>query len=926
MSQPPPEADATWHAAKAVFLAALDEPTSARADLIATSGLDAAAQSLLYRMLELDGGADTEAIRLDLPTVADEATPPFEPGDRLGGRYLLGAPLGAGSHGWVFAATDGITGRSLAIKTLRPSPARDRLATRAEMAALRRLRLPGVVRLLDEGEDDGIAWLAMEQVSGRPFPGGLATWTELRDPLIGLLVNLSRVHAAGVVHCDLKPGNLIVRTDRRIAILDLGVARSDPRRTVEGDLALRPAHGTRHFVAPEVERGAPTTCAADVYSLGVMLDEAIGGAADLPVGVRHAIDRAREPDPERRWRDAAELLAAMEPDWIGRRVHDALDGLHPSTSGRDARWRENDLAPLFGGHEPFVHEPSRAARALVRRTEGDDARVRRELSEWLASGVAAWRPDGRLDVDLDLADHLLAWPPSGARRSGPIDLESLSADVLTAAACVLWLSPVEATRIGPVVGWPASRVAAALDEGRRAGLWEEDGDGTIRAAAALRALPTNGGERFDRAVGAFVSRLADDDKAAGRFVVAVGGGPWAAHCAVPAVRVLRRAGLTRLSLETGRELWLRQAHVLDVPSRARLLSELLQSALAIGTEEAFNVFLQATDRSRAGLPEAEVAIRIARAAQLFGQGDVRRALASLGDALPETWTEYERTFEASWHAVRVRIALVLPRTEHARIVREAGRWAKRSGRVEAIALRGSWLAWLAYVRWQYGRALALHEAAARAASGSLLRAASLTNAATAALDGGRMIDAERLAEQALGVLAQAAVGVPSIEARATWIHRSARYRRGAPPAPEPALHRAAWAHGLRPNDGCLALTDAATCWREGHLVRARKFARRAHAAFAPAGMPEFAALAASLVVASGGRLRRQDIAQVRAALERSFGGPKRLVGRQGLALLEGMTPVRHGVPVSAASPRWEVLHPLEVEAMLPSMRGAPEVP
>src|SRR5579883_739740 len=134
-------------------------------------------------------------------------------GRRIAGRYVLERLLGRGGQAEVWSAADRITGSRVAVKLLGEgaSPAR----ARREIATLRLLRLPGVVRLLDEGVDDERGFVVMELVLGAPFPGVATpcTWAELGPPTLRLLETLARVHACGVVHRDLKPANVLVTAD-----------------------------------------------------------------------------------------------------------------------------------------------------------------------------------------------------------------------------------------------------------------------------------------------------------------------------------------------------------------------------------------------------------------------------------------------------------------------------------------------------------------------------------------------------------------------------------------------------------------------------------------------------------------------------------------------------------------------------------------
>ena len=125
----------------------------------------------------------------------------------------------------VFCATDLLTNEEVAVKLIREGGER----TRREVAALRLLRIPGVVRILDHGEHELDTFIVMERVAGRPWPGTpRRDWAGLQSPVIGLLEALARCHAAWVVHRDLKPGNVLVRENGEVVLLDFGLARGRP--------------------------------------------------------------------------------------------------------------------------------------------------------------------------------------------------------------------------------------------------------------------------------------------------------------------------------------------------------------------------------------------------------------------------------------------------------------------------------------------------------------------------------------------------------------------------------------------------------------------------------------------------------------------------------------------------------------------------
>jgi hypothetical protein len=257
------------------------------------------------------------------PTVA-------EPGLAMG-RYRLGARLGAGGFGTVYAARDERLGRPVAVKVVPAGGAAPERAQR-EARAVARLDHDAIVALFDAGEEDGCRYLVSELVEGRTL-AQLEAAGELsdRDVLrIGLALAdaLAHAHDRGVIHRDVKPQNVIVPdapTSRRGAakLTDFGVAHlvGEDALTRTGDVV-----GTLAYMAPEQAAGRAVDEHADLYSLALVLYEALAGEnpvragspratarrigtvlpplstrrGDLPAELCDALDRALAPNPEQR--------------------------------------------------------------------------------------------------------------------------------------------------------------------------------------------------------------------------------------------------------------------------------------------------------------------------------------------------------------------------------------------------------------------------------------------------------------------------------------------------------------------------------------------------------------------------------------------------------------------------------------------------
>ena len=306
-----------------------------------------------------------------------------DPPTQIANRYELGDVLGAGGFGSVFQATDRLTGDQVAVKILHERGRDELVRFRSEVSLLRLLRLPNLVRLLDDGIHEGRAFLVTELVDGSPFPGvpSPATWDEIERPTVALLESLARVHAQGVVHRDLKPENVLVLEDGRPVILDFGVSFG-PGFSTDGEGF---AMGTPAFLSPEQAMGRLGDATTDLYAVGVMLFEALTGrlpheqvgvgsllrakvnhaappvlevAPDVPAHVATCIDTMLRTDSNARPESATVVLqqlgvrrAALSMPWLGptTQIEEALAAL------RAGRTVSVQGAPGYG-HSRFMRE------------------------------------------------------------------------------------------------------------------------------------------------------------------------------------------------------------------------------------------------------------------------------------------------------------------------------------------------------------------------------------------------------------------------------------------------------------------------------------------------------------------------------------------------------------------------------------------
>ncbi len=371
------------------------------------------------------GGLKTTLVRDDDDLVGDRpagsahdaqraSAVPVAPAAMIARRYLLDVPLGRGGHGDVWEAVDTLSADRVAVKLL--GTAAGDVKVRKEVSALRLVRVPGVVRLLDEGFDDGRHFLVMERVCGRPFPGEtpVVGWESLATVTTALLETLARIHAAGVVHRDIKPSNVLVNDQGRPIVLDFGLAVGAlGDRTVDRGMV-----GTPIYMAPEQLSGEATTARTDLFALGVMLYESLSGnppylgesfhalafakvftdpkplievAPHVPHAVASLIDEMIARAPSRRPASAVDVLRALRGEGDVTR---AVAGL-PHLGGRDAL--DAARRALDDGQSVDIVGPHGSGRSQILRDLGDAMRAAGHTVLCTTPGI---RPFGSLPESL----------------------------------------------------------------------------------------------------------------------------------------------------------------------------------------------------------------------------------------------------------------------------------------------------------------------------------------------------------------------------------------------------------------------------------------------------------------------------------------------------------------------------------------------
>src|SRR3954452_14013726 len=246
--------------------------------------------------------------------MSPEGTSAFGRGAMLGGRYRLERRIAAGGMATVWLARDEELDRDVALKVLSDVLAEDpayvaRFRREARVAA--RVSHPNLVRMFDYSSEAERPYIVMEHIGGgtlaeriRAGAGDEIDPQRLARQLLGAL---EAIHAAGVVHRDVKPSNVLLDAEGNAHLTDFGIAQPEDatQLTATGEVI-----GTLKYMAPEVLAGEQATERSDLYALGVVLGEALGGAA-VPQLVA-LIDRLTAADPHERPASATQAMTLLD--------------------------------------------------------------------------------------------------------------------------------------------------------------------------------------------------------------------------------------------------------------------------------------------------------------------------------------------------------------------------------------------------------------------------------------------------------------------------------------------------------------------------------------------------------------------------------------------------------------------------------------
>jgi serine/threonine protein kinase len=337
-----------WHSIEELYHAALDQPPDRRATFLNEACADEQLRREVESLLGFASEGDT-LLSHSPQSLLTRLEPRIEPGANLG-PYHIGERIGEGGMGEVYRARDTRLGRDVALKIPHASMMNDavlraRLVREAQNAS--RLNHPNIVTIYDIGEVDGRVYIAMEYVAGKSL-GEINPQTGFPLQLclkyaIAIADGLAHAHGAGLVHRDLKPGNIMVTPEGVVKILDFGLAKvieappeqEDATRSVLPQTQPGVVMGTPSYMSPEQAEGKAIDLRSDIFSFGSVLYEMVSGrrafrgesmmatmsmilreepkplTGEIPYDLEKIILRCLRKDRERRFQNMADLRVGL---------------------------------------------------------------------------------------------------------------------------------------------------------------------------------------------------------------------------------------------------------------------------------------------------------------------------------------------------------------------------------------------------------------------------------------------------------------------------------------------------------------------------------------------------------------------------------------------------------------------------------------
>jgi serine/threonine-protein kinase len=428
-------------------------------------------------------------------------------GSALDSRYELHELIGEGAFGRVYRGVDRRLHRQVAIKVIKPWWAeQDEWVERFEREAqlLARVSDPGIVQIFDIGHAEQGPYYVAELVDGESLAQrlrrGAMTLSESLAVAERLCDALASAHARGIVHCDVKPANVLLTRDGGLKVGDFGVARLAGGGTSQQVSAT--VAGTPRYMAPEQAQGRGTTAATDVYSAGVVLYEMLAGkppfaegspvalglrhvqdeppalSERVPVRLREIVARALAKQPRARYADAAQMAAALhevELDEPAAQV--AAAPVEDRGEPNSVEQPSGSEPPPADAHTRVVartrllpRAPSAASRARAAPAP-DDVATERRAPRGVSVHPGSWRRRNWATLALLAAAlaALVVWRASSGAGPAPSRVHVPGVIGKTAAAARAALARVGLRSTSTLVGAPGARTGSVTGQQPRAG-------------------------------------------------------------------------------------------------------------------------------------------------------------------------------------------------------------------------------------------------------------------------------------------------------------------------------------------------------------------------------------------------------------------------------------------------------------------------
>ena len=365
-----------------------------------------------------------------------------EIGDTLGGRYRLIELLGQGGMATIYRAVDTQLGRDVAVKLLRPEYLRDpdfssRFRQEAQQAAS--LSHPNVVTVYDYGADASGPYIVMELVDGEDLATILKSSGALPPRQVARIGSavaraLAAAHAAGLVHRDVKPGNILIGRDGQVKVADFGIARA----IAEAQLTLPgTTMGSVHYFSPEQARGESATTSSDIYSLGIVLYEMLTGVRPFEGDSAAAVGLARLSGP------------VPDPTLIRASVPSELAAITRRAMAVDPAARFSSAGSMADALDATL-DPNAAGAAALAATVA------------AASGVASANPKG-----VPYAEDAYATAPAKAPAPVPVAPPPDDRDESNGPGPVVWIAGIIAILLLAAIAYLVFQLVSGGDSGRR---------------------------------------------------------------------------------------------------------------------------------------------------------------------------------------------------------------------------------------------------------------------------------------------------------------------------------------------------------------------------------------------------------------------------------------------------------------------------